>query len=261
MRAFLDVDGRPMRGPGSSLHITPLFNSLMLGSSGFAAAPPAGMSLWLRSDTLTQVAGFVTQWTDKSGNGFNMTPGVHPSYNASDANWSNKASVGFDGLTQYLASTAISSQIIGAATGDIFIVCRPTAAGPGTDLTRNMLGALYDQNGNWGTGFGSTQAGIQQNGGGGTSIGQAFSVNTKYNLEFRMDSGSLITSVSGKADATTPAGTIATLTQVFNLGQNVPFSLFFAGTKVEVLVYPTALSPANRAIARSYITGQWGIPW
>lgn len=224
-------------------------------------APATGMSAWYRSDNATVLAGFVTNWLDKSGNTYDQTPGLHPSYNTTDSNWSGLPSVQFDGLTQYLTSAVASSNIIQGNNFDIFVVCRPTNAGTGTDTTRNMTGVLTEQSGNWGCGFGSTKAGVQENGGGGTHAEQTFSVNTKHNLEFRIDGGNLIASVSGQTDVSVAAGTIGNLTGVFGIGQNIPFGIFFQGTIVEIIVYNAALSAGNRSLTRSYLTGRYGITW
>lgn len=91
---------------------TIVFDFICTRSSGFVPSDVSGLRLWLDASdasTITQSGGAVSQWNDKSGNGFNAAmsvPSIRPLYNATGFNgypaitWNNTSTCAMDvGIT------------------------------------------------------------------------------------------------------------------------------------------------------------------
>lgn len=83
---------------------------------------------WWRADSLSSSP--VATWTDKSGNGQSITAtgSARPTWNATDTNFNNQPSVGFNGSTQYLANASFSNGG-GTTPAFMFVAVHMTAAG------------------------------------------------------------------------------------------------------------------------------------
>lgn len=89
------IRGRPTRGARSSF-----------GAASFTPKSIATIRAWYRADLgVTLNGSTVSAWADQSGNAYNLTQstaGQQPLYSASDAAWSNKPSIAFDGVDDVL---------------------------------------------------------------------------------------------------------------------------------------------------------------
>jgi hypothetical protein len=84
---------------------------------------------WYRGDSLVNSSGKVATWTDKSGNGNNLTQstgGDQPTYNSSSATFNSYPSATFNGTTSLMSSGVI----VGGGAGSIwyaFVVMKATS--------------------------------------------------------------------------------------------------------------------------------------
>lgn len=230
--------------------------SLEPDASIFSPKNVPGLVLWLRADLgITTDGGVptarVTHWVDQSGNGNNFAAGVTgPIYNASDASFGNKPTIGG-----------------GVASGDYLVGPTPAAI-IGSATAAEIMIAIKSQNagGNpWANGFGSAAAtdyieyidsNIYFDGFysarpnflpgslgpyvfGNTTSGAAW---TAY-----LNGTSVHTDASGSFAASSSALTISGV----NHG--------FPGETAEVLIYNNILSSGNRAKLVSYMRAFWSI--
>jgi surface protein len=105
----------------------------------------ATFALWLDAadaSTITQSAGAVSQWNDKSGNGRHVTQATtaaQPAYGATAWNASRPA-LSFDGATTYLSGG--DTLDLGTNSLTVLSVARPSTAGaPGTILSKSRYAA------------------------------------------------------------------------------------------------------------------------
>lgn len=114
--------------------------------NGFAQFPPSGLQLWLRADAgvTTNGSGYVTSWTDQSGNGRDFSwisdTNYTPKFLASAL--AGKPVVNFDGAsdgyTDFLVRANSDVNMFASDQVDIFIVKKQVTAG--TDTTLQLQG-------------------------------------------------------------------------------------------------------------------------
>ena len=121
---------------------------LSIGSASASSMPVmTGLELWLDASTLAASTTSVTTWADQSGNGRDATAaGSAPAYVASNALFSNRPTVSFDGGGYLDSALASTMGITGSSPRTIFFAFSQDSA-----IARNILGyganagnALFD---------------------------------------------------------------------------------------------------------------------
>lgn len=255
------------------MNMRPLILLLFLSIQA-AAQSPGGISGNLRgwydaSTGITLTGGAVSQWNDRSGNGFNATQGTSGSRPANTAQINYNTAIDFDGANDFLN---ISDLVATGTTGlTAFAVAQQSSTG-GDTWGCVLLGQTNSSS--WtGGGYGLTALSS-----GNTDFG--FWV-TAWNTNFvsyatTLSSPALMTgswngttannvqyfqnSTSRGTDAYTP-GTVGDGGNSYigsGVGSGTEFC--FNGNIAEIAVYNTGLSSANVNRVESYLALKYGIP-
>jgi hypothetical protein len=226
---------------------------------------PAGYVVHLRADLgVTLNGGNVSAWADQSGAGNNFsqaTPLNQPAFNAADAQYGTKPSVGFDGATSTLGSTAAVSY----GNFTVFLAARGETSG-GYFYTHDAVSGnttyMY-------TTTASSIAVVKS----GTLDGKNLSVNwgvtaTPQTLMHRYGgtdathklwingADQVLTNQGAPADP----GSGASSKKFWLMGDDPAggFVARNAGTVAEVIVFPAALSDADANVVTAYLRARYG---
>ena len=224
------------------------------------APPVAGYALWLdASDTssITSSGGAVSQWNDKSGNGWHvtqLTAGNKPTTGVNTINGLNV--ITFDGSNDYLACTASGGDK--NQPGYVFVV----AYFSGTPAATKYILAFHQAPLAIGTvsgGNGSMAAGTALN----TTAG-IWSSNTRLLTCFFNGASSAIR-VDKAADNSGTAGTgyfFRFADYLFRVGCSPTFagSNVWNGHIAEIIWYPSDIGTTNRDSVESYLYDKWFAP-
>lgn len=224
-------------------------------SSDISPLGISGLVLWLDAadaSTITESGGAVSQWDDKSGNGYHVTQGtasLQPTTGVSTLNGKNIINFAGDRL----ASGS------GAPTGSFTIITVTTnLSGLGTiiswgDNTTNERRSHFHWNGGsgterlWFSGYGSA---------------------SNYDTTVVASSDIFSSVVSGQTLTTfvngvSKGGKTLSLSAFSNsglyIGSNPDLTETLNGSIAEALVYNTALSTVDRESLESYLANKWGI--
>ena len=225
------------------------------GCSGSNCVPVSnGLVMWLQADQgVSSGAGGVTQWTDQSTSGNNLTVvSGAPQLNA--AALGGHATVSFDGADDGLGRANPASLPTGAADRHVFLVAKYNDLGPvgwagfawGSTACNQAFGAVSASTGNaaiqgWcsANDFASAV----------TAVGQDFLIQ-----EARLASNALTHYINGEqVDARTH--TFATGSAALRLGVELNDRNHVDMEVAEVLVYNRALSAAERSQIQAYLAG------
>ena len=228
--------------------------------SSFNPASISGLQLWLDADdseTITLNGSTVSQWDDKSGNGYHCVQGTasnQPTYVTAAQNGKNV--VRLDGGNDYMQNS--TNTIVGGSNArTVFVACKNTDASgityPFGLGTRANVGsgqiffissevAVRVSFGNiiWSTSLYSS-AGIITIQTNGTNVTQ---------LLGWLNGSSLSVSSSMSATLNTQVG--------YMIGDSIGSSTWY-GDVMEIIVYDSELSTANRESVESYLSTKWGI--
>ena len=215
-------------------------------------------ALWLDAadtDTITEAAGFVSQWDDKSGNGNHFTQAVGTAQPTTGTRKINGLNVlGFGGLAWM---RTFYSQHVNPTDFTLFIVLISENEGDAVSVF-NVRGAsangfiLYHKDGRW-TGYvgdgvdwdhGKMQGSVVTNKP--TMIGLYADRNGSG---LWVDGGVATQSVGYKPNSDRP----------FYIG-TADFGLPWSGVVAEIILVPAVLDIVNRLKFESYLTAKWAIP-
>jgi hypothetical protein len=231
-----------------------------IGSDGgtFSPASISGLLLWHdASDTasITQSAGAVSQWNDKSGNNYHSTQGTganQPLTNSRTIN--SKNVIAFDGVDDFLNC---SSSLYSVTTGDntILIVfakddaralARPVQGSNGA----NRYG-VYGDTGLVGVGFINSPNGTQP-------IDVWATTTTPHAFVGYRNGTTLYTNmVTGASSSTTNTNATSFTLTALTVGN----SASFFGVIAEIVIYNSALSTTDINRVGNYYASKWGITW
>ncbi len=202
--------------------------------------------LWLSADRYS--AG---TWTDRSGNGFNLSGGTSPGLNTNNGSFNNMPTVTFNG-SQFLSANALGSA---ASEYDVFFVLQSNGTADqvlyhADDAAANDVQiGLENTNGSF-----QDQAGWQNTGG-------AISTSTNVSIvQLNLESG------TGNADILIDGAyqfsetyTQTSIAGTRNLGATSSGTNGFQGDMGEVIVYNNSLNDAQRIIVLNYLSAKYNI--
>lgn len=230
----------------------------LMASAQVSATPvTSGLELWLDASTISAGTTSVSTWADQSGNGRDATASgsATPTYIASNAFFSGRATVSFDGNDFMSSALASSMGITGNSARTIFF-----AFSQDSSASRNILGYGTNSGGNlfdvaatgqriaghfFGSPFvgsGSSQSFTLNQ----MTVGTALYDGTNFQTYLHDDA------FSGLASSTAYA--LTTGDSNFRIGGGMYSSYNnFNGDIAEVLVYSGALSAADRSAIDGYL--------
>lgn len=226
-----------------------------------AAGPPAGALLWLKADTLGLSPGArVATWPDASGNGNDATQAnttLQPVFQPSAYN--GMPAVVFDGAATFLSNDAMALPAGSTIIAAFRDVGTSTTCCSGVFMSKggcNGLSTKVIPNPD-GSATNITVVSIDWSGSpdsGFTDVHMRPTVATVlYNASASVSYVNGCTeSLEGPAAA---AGT-----GYFVGSRNNELARYFGGSLAELLVYPTALSDADRHQAEQYLFAKWNLP-
>ncbi|MCB0395453.1 MAG: PKD domain-containing protein [Flavobacteriales bacterium] len=219
----------------------------------------AGLTLWLRSDSVQLSNDTVISVFDRSGNNYNATQvaaGNRPKYNPSRALINNKPSIIFDGSNDFLAGTGT----MGSMTKySFFIVTRINTHKQYNWIFQN---APAGTNKNFSLAAGSNQKFSFWPAGGGPLTNFTNTVGTtNFNIVSVINSNDSVPISrffkNGIAEGT---GTFATNTHAndgYTISGYSAGSDFFNGEIAEIIIYNRNLSPDERYVVENYLRDRY----
>lgn len=231
------------------------------GSAPFVPTDISGIQVWFDANdtaTITQVAGLVSQWDDKSGNSYHATQAVGANQPLTGSRTINSKNViKFDGVSENMG---VGAGAYGISNGNntLFVVfakdgaadqyARPFTGNSGTfrygayaDTTLSGVGFINCINTNQPT--------------------DAWTSDTNPLCFAGTRSGtSLSAYVNGGTPTTNANGTSNTLSSLVIGGGAVSFA-FMNGVVAEIIAYNSVLSTTDMNRVGQYLAAKWGITW
>jgi hypothetical protein len=212
---------------------------------------------WYSSDVgVTETSGLVTQWNDRSGNGYNLSQGTaidRPAFNTSGGA-NNKPRLTFN-TTNFLSNTAFTYST--ASPVEVFVVATTTSTG---STVIECLVDLGDQNNLIYQYQNGTDLALYN---GAALKTQSIGVGTPFIGDFTNDgSGNGTIAVNGGTPATGSVGTASQATTNLTIGSynNQSADLEgWIGDIYEVLVFSYVLSTYQRQQVLQYLNAVYGI--
>jgi hypothetical protein len=256
-------------------------DSIGIDSIGIDSAPDSGSStlwtpaeitteLWLDADddtTVTEVSGAVSEWSDKSGNGFvfdQATAGNRPLYSATINSLSALTFDGSNDRLSYDATAGGSPFPSGNGQYSVFIVARPHVvtsnramlAGGAFGTTNQAYLFRVQNNGQLNDGWWANNL---------ATGNSAVAANTPFLSAFTYDGSGRETFVNGTSEAT-DAQTSKNTGNGFDLigaGGNAPTSggvdSFFDGEICEIIIVAGSPDTTTRQLIEGYLAWKWGL--
>lgn len=229
-------------------------------STPFTPASISGLALWLDASdaaTITQTAGSVSQWNDKSGNGNHMLQGTgsrQPTTGTRTINGRNV--IDFDGTTDSMECAGASLLAVPSGDNYIYFVAQSDNA-----ATSQSMFAKTGGTGAWLLTRASTNILSRQT--------ESFGV-SQLNLAFDTNPhicGVRTTGINSFVFQDTSIGTnhidggprTATATS-FVLGATNPGFEWWDGRIAEAIIYNRALTAPEDAAVIGYLKSKWGTP-
>lgn len=235
-------------------------------------APIAGYSLWLDGNdasTFTFSSGTrVSQWNDKSANGYHFvqaTGAAQPDRNATQ-NGKTAVKMAVSGSTYFMTNTSLGDWSASAYT--VFTVCRFNLGTFPALIGRNSTGALQ-MGGGTTSGGGDRFLSISR-------IGQATSDSnltqanaTTSQITYKstsISSGSVTVQIYQNATAASSTVTLSSLgsgnKNMIGGSNDTSVTDRFGddGFICELILYPSSLSDTDRGLVQTYLKDKWGTP-
>ncbi len=221
-------------------------------SQNFSPTDLPNLTLWLRADTgLTQATGGVSTWADQSGNNYDaiqITSGNRPD-TVSPVELCGKQALHFNGSTDLFLGPLIPA--IGNSSVSLFVVAKPSI------ITGNR--SIFSIGGTNGMFLWHTAATLQFRNNGqtvsaGTSSAQYYLFSARKNIGVN-DSifrNGLYAGAQGASYATA-----FTDTTNYSIGRLASLNNYFNGDIAEIVLYKSALSPAERKNVENYLADKY----
>jgi hypothetical protein len=230
-----------------------------------------GCAMWFDAAdtaTLTFSGSTVTQWADKSGNGYNATNGTYvaPTYSASGFNGKYPALL-FNGSSTMLNTPAILPTPVLSLNGTdttlflvfnyVFTGTNYGAYGLGTNNNTYVLRTPWNT-GSFGTAIidtagSATGSRILYTFGGAQAAAQLYTITRSGASHYFYQFGSLT------ASNLSATGTVGTTSQTFGIGGGVGDAVYFNSYISELIIYNYALSSIQRQQVEQYLGWKWGL--
>jgi hypothetical protein len=249
----------------------------------------SGLALWLDAadtTTITQSGGNVSQWNDKSGNGYNFAQGTsanQPTYSPSTPTngvyFTTDLSTNYTFMTINTAGLALFQNI---SYGTTFLVFKTTTSTQNTQIAYPLIATInggnsarygvYISNTTLTPGFFGRRA--DTDGGSGANSSTTFSTNTAYVQSYQIDYAdanavTLIQYRNGTSDPVTPTSftytssagnTSNTASAYIFLNGITPASAVAQLYLYEVIVYTNRLlTTSQRQQVEGYLAWKWGL--
>jgi hypothetical protein len=222
-----------------------------LAASSWTPGSLSHLVAWYRSDNVTQSAGAVSAWPDKSGNS-------HPASQASGVLQPNYSASGGVNGRPYLWGTGGAGQTSLAAT--LPLLSQPfeiiVVAATGTTATS---GYLYDCGSNQCVALlGAGPAVSLYNGSTSPSVAVAASTLYSFDTVFNGASSSIALNGGAATTGSPGAGAVTTTFTIGNFGGGVS-SFAYQGPMYEVIVNSALLTGAEQTNLQAYLTSLYGV--
>ena len=232
-----------------------------------------GCSLWFdaadrSSMTFSPGTSNVTQWNDKSGNGYNASNSTYaaPTYSATGFNTKYPGLL-FNGYSTMLVTPSILPTPVLSANGTdttIFVVFNYTGRPVSGGFVLYGLGSqanIYVVRTPWNTG-GDAGGAIIDIGGDARIIAQFGSANPAQLYSIFRSGASHYFYQFGSLTASnlSSTGTVGTTSQPLNIGGGLADSQWFNSYISEFIIFNTALTTSQRQQVEQYLTWKWGLP-
>ena len=223
--------------------------NVISGGGAFAPDDVTGLEVWLDASdatTITEVAGRVSQWDDKSGNSNNVTQGTGANQPFTGSRTENSLNVMDFQAGQLMTSSAFSSAITQGYT--LYIVCKTDDDFSDTAYTDGIGGSnrmLLKHNGfNTFAGTSSFINGVAPD----TSV-------HLFKVEFNTTSGKLF--MDGSLDGSGDVGSQS----LTGLTVGSSFDTFDAldGFIAELLIYDSVITGTDATNIETYLNDKWGL--
>ncbi len=240
-----------------------LFTYVNLGSAPPAFVPTdiAGCQLWLDASdtaTITETAGAVSSWADKSTNAYAATQGTGAQQPTTGTRSQNGLNVlDFDGGDRLDLPSGIYSISNGPNTA--FVVWATDA----TSSNQRLLGGY--------TGVDGTRYGFMlndpagnisvRNNSGGTSVSQAVTFNTNAHIAALRRSGGSLDNIYDGTLVNSGSGAANYTVISMHIGASSTLAFPLNGMIAEIVLYNSSLSDADANTVGNYLATKWGISW
>lgn len=238
----------------------------------FAPSDLADLGLWLDADdvgTIAESAGLVSQWSDKSGNGFHVGQGTNSARPITGARTVNgRNAIDFDG-NDHLHRAGVAALMDGACT--VFTVWQ-------ADITENIGGIIEHrdtaliENTVRTVSYADTRttprrhSGRQKTDVGGSAVlldhPTALSTGVPYQMTMVVEASHVATGYEGgvQVDTTTlEAGAWQAQPDTIDVGRQFAGPLYHDGPICEIVIYTRALTTIERQQVEGYLMDKWGI--
>lgn len=227
-------------------------------SSDFDATTVANVRAWYRASLgVTNVGGKASVWADQSGAGRDFSQGTassRPTITASDANFSGRQVLTFDGADDFMQTSAFAGGPYAQPT-TIYLVCRFGAT--------TAFSYVFDS----ADGTGGTRQAILIDGtpqwyqfAGGSVTGGSIATSTTYVLAFVFDGASSAVYKSRYSTTDVAGNAGAGGLHSFTLGANYDTSATtFTGSVAEMIAYSGAHNAATRQTVMEALGTMYGV--
>jgi hypothetical protein len=238
--------------------------AITVATGGFAPTDIAGLVAWYDASdlaTITEASGAVSQWDDKSGNGYHLTQGTGANQPITGTRTQNSLNaIDFDG-SDWLEKTGISS--IGGNAHTWFVVLHfDTIAGGGNN---GFFSLRTTGSNDWNNPTSIRHCAIAD-----TNISsfydssarstKAVAATNSYVIGIQRNGDSHVARVNGSAGTTaTGLGTTAFTINEIGVGAANGHADNLDGYIAEVLWYNSALSGGDITTVESYLNSKWSV--
>jgi len=239
-------------------HPTTLPNNLI----GYAANT---LELWFRGDQISgRVDGeTVSQWNDESGAARHFTQGAdadRPHFRSHRHGINGLPALEFDGTTEFMATTAVLSDVIGAGIFTLYCVFQATTIDTNAASTWQNDALVADAGGFWGLFLKSATPTVHAFNWDGSddNTSQPITTGVPYLVRARHASGTLFCSVNGGVESSVASGNTLTLTNVLRLGRSSSTN-YYSGLIGELCLFSVNLVTPDLLELDEYFLRKWGI--
>lgn len=229
-----------------------------MNAAGASPDAIAGLTGWFRADLVSGISdgGAVTTWADQSGGARDLTQGTaanKPTYKHSVAN--GRPAISFDGIDDFMDTTALMSAFIGASAGTIFVVYFVPSDASGTQYLLSDTAATPNVQAY----VDSTPNFVALNNDGASDTAAKSTTLGAWHVGLWMHDATNINAGNDDADtaalASTASGATSSLANPLRVGRSG--STYLKGYIAEIVVYNAILSEENRRRVEKYLATKY----